>query len=166
MKKYSYYLFPKPFVVIGYILIFLSLAEVSRGIISMIGGNHSVYFAAPIALIFISVIVIFFKTKLIIEEGSRLIIKESCLLNMTLSREIIKVPPGCTRLLIREKTKTGTGYYRFILPVSYTFKSFDMFFSSGRGLIRLINTDYNRSVKIAEFLKSNFKLDYSFEKSV
>ena len=63
----------------------------------------------------------------------------------------------------KEKTKRGTGYYRFVLPVSYNFKSYDMFFHSETGIIRLINTDCRRAIKIAEFFKSKVKLDYTLE---
>ncbi|MCJ7448364.1 MAG: hypothetical protein MUO72_11800 [Bacteroidales bacterium] len=164
MKKYSYNLFPKPFIILGYILIFLAIAAVLISLNSTKNENHFNYFTASFAMMIIGLIMISFKSKLIVDDKSSFILKESSFLSMTLSKEKIRIPHNCNRILIKQKNKRGTGYYRFILPVTYNFKSFDMFFYSETGMVRLINTDYKRAIKIAEFLKSNFELEYIFEK--
>jgi len=162
MKTYTYNLFPKPFVIFGYTLIFISIIYILVSILIIKNGDY-IIFPAPIALMFISLIFVFFKTKIIINEDFRFIIKESNLLNIILSREKVNIPLDCNRILIKQKNKKGTGYYRFVLPVTYTFKSYDMFLCSESKVVRLINTDYSRSLKIAEFFKSNFNIEYILE---
>ncbi len=162
MKTYTYNLFPKQFLIVGYILIFLSIAYIMASILLMESGDK-LNISAPIAFIFISFIIVSFKSKIIISNDLRFIIKESNLLNMTLSKESIQIPDGFNRILIRKLIKKGTGYYRFVLPVDYFFKSYDMFLVSGSKVVRLINTDYARSLKIAEFFKSNFNVEYTLE---
>jgi hypothetical protein len=162
MKEYSYNLFPKPFVVAGYILISLAFVLVAFNIISGKGEIQSNYFVSSVALIFIGLVLISFRSKISI-DGSSDIVKESSMLGMTLSSEKVKIPRDCDKIIIKQKNKSGTGYYRLVLPVGYSFKSFDMFFHSDAGIIRLINTDYKRAIKIAEFLKSNLKLEYLLE---
>jgi hypothetical protein len=125
-------------------------------------GNHY-GFPALFTLMIIGVIVAAFKSKIVIDENFSFILKESNLLSMTLSRERINIPHECNRILIKQKNKKGTGYYKFILPVTYSFKSYDMFLYSESRIIRLINTDYSRSLKIAQFFKSNFNIEYTLE---
>jgi len=163
MKKYTYNLFPKPLVITGYVLILLALAMAFLYLFSINGFNHFNNPAAPFAFFIIGLIMVSFKSKLIIDDKSEFVIKESDLLNMTLSREKIKIPRNCDRIIVKENNKKGTGYYRFVLPVSYVFKSYDMFFCSESGVIRLINTDYKRAMKIAEFFNSCLKLECIFE---
>jgi hypothetical protein len=163
MKKYTYNLFPKPLVITGYILIVLSLAMAFLSIIPIKSFDHFNNPSAPFAFIIIGIIMVFFKSTLILDNKSEFVIKESSLLNMTLSREKINIPKNCNRINVKEKNKTGTGYYRFVLPVSYVFKSYDMFFCSDSGVIRLINTDYKRALKIAEFFKEGLKINYFIE---
>lgn len=162
MKTYAYNLFPKPFVIVGYTLIFISIIYILVSILIIKNGDH-IIFPAPIALMFISLIFVFFKTKIIINEDFRFIIKESNLFNIILSREKVNIPHDCNRILIKQKNKKGTGYYRFVLPVTYSFKSCDIFLCSESKVVRLINTDYSRSLKIAEFIKSNFNIEYILE---
>ena len=162
MKTYTYNLFPKPFVLFGYILIFLSITYILVSILVIKKGDR-VIFPAPIALMIISLIIVFFKSKIIIDEDFRFVITESNLLSMILSREKVNIPHDCNRILIKQKNKKGTGYYRFVIPVTYSFKSYDMFLCSESKVVRLINTDYSRSLKIAEFFKSNFNIEYILE---
>jgi hypothetical protein len=162
MKKYTYNLFPKPMVVVGYTLIFLSIACILVSIFIIQNGDH-LSFPAPVAFMIIGLIMVSFKSRIIIPENFRFILKESNLFAMTLSREKINIPHDCNRILIKQIKKKGTGYYRFVLPVTYSFKSYDMFLCSESGIVRLINTDYSRSLKIAEFIKSNFNIEYILE---
>ena len=64
MKTYTYNLFPKPFVIFGYTLIFISIIYILVSILIIKNGDH-IIFPAPIALMFISLIFVFFKTKII-----------------------------------------------------------------------------------------------------
>lgn len=162
MKKYSYYLFPKALLIVGYILILLSIASTLEIVFSIKSVDHFNY-SAPIGFMVIGLIIVSFRSTFIIDKNLNFILKESNLFGMILSREKIKIPHNCKGILIRRKIKKGTGYYRFILPVSYTFTSLDMFFYSESGLVRIINTDYSRALKIAGFLKSDLNLGYILE---
>jgi hypothetical protein len=65
MKKYSYNLFPKPFVVLGYLLILYAFALVLMNLTLMKSENHFNDFATSFAIIFIGLIIILFKSFLI-----------------------------------------------------------------------------------------------------
>jgi hypothetical protein len=166
MKIYSYNLSPKLFVLFGYVFIILAFAILLTGLNSAKNENILTDFATSIAIIIIGLIMISFKSKLIIDDKSGFVIKESGLWGMTFSKEKIRIPKNCDRILIKQKTKKGSGYYRFVIPVAYSFKSFDMFFHSETGMARLINTDYKRAIKIGEFFKSKIGLDYTLELSL
>lgn len=159
MKKYTYNLFPKHLVVAGYILIILSIVYILVSILLM-ENIDNLNVSAPVAFIIIGFIIVSFKSKIIIDNNFRFIIKESILLNMTFSKERVCIPGDCNKIIIKKIIKKGTGYYRFVLPVNYSFKSYDMFLVSGSSVVRLINTDYPRSLKIAEFFKTNFSIEY------
>jgi hypothetical protein len=118
---------------------------------------------SSVAIAFIGLVLVSFRSKIIIDDQSDIVIKESDFLGMTLSSEKVRIPHDCDKIYIKQKNKRGTGYYRSVLPVSYSFKSYDMFFHSETGIVRLINTDCSRAIKIAEFFKSNLKLDYTLE---
>jgi hypothetical protein len=150
MKNYSYNLFPKPLILAGYALIILAFVLLIVNLNSVKSEDHMNDFVS-------------FRSKIIIDDKSGIVIKESGLLGITLSNEKIKIPYNCDKIFIKQKNKTGTGYYRSVLPVSYSFKSYDMFFHSETGIVRIINTDCSRAIKIAEFFKSNMKLDYTLE---
>jgi hypothetical protein len=162
MKTYTYNLFPKPFILFGYTLIFLSITYIIISILITKNGDR-VIFPAPIALMIISLIIVSFNSKINIDNDFHLVTKESSLFNMILSREKVSIPPGCNKILIKQKIKKGTGYYKFVLPITYSFKSYDMFLCSESRVVRLINTDYSRSLKIAEFFKYNFNTEYILE---
>jgi hypothetical protein len=163
MKKYSYKLFPKPLVLTGYALIILAFVLFFVNFYSAKSESHLDDLVSSIAIIFIGLVLASFRSKIIIDDKSDIVIKESGLLGMTLSSEKVRIPHNCDRIYIKQKNKKGTGYYRSVLPVSYKFKSYDMFFHSDKGVVRLINTDYSRAIKIAGFFKSNLKLDYILE---
>ena len=117
MIHYSYNLFPKLFIVIGYLLIILANALLILDLTLMKSQNLSGSFAISFTMIFIGLIIISFKSILNIDKKSGFIIKESGLLGMILSREKVKIPHSCTGILNKEKGKTGTGYYRFLSHV-------------------------------------------------
>ena len=161
MKKISYDLFPKPIVITGYILILTAIAVTMLSIFPVWDVFQQENFGGLIAFMIIGIIIVSFRSHLVIDAGS--VFKESGLLGIKLSHEKIRIPQDCTGILIKLKIKKGTGYYRFVLPVSYTFKSWDLFLCTRKGLMNLINTDRERAVRIAEFLKSNLHLDYKIE---
>ena len=163
MKTYTYNLFPKPLVVTGYFLIALGIGMAIISLATMNGKNPINGIPLSMAFAFIGLIFALFRSILIIDEKSGYVIKESKLAGMRLSGERVKIPQDCIRLIIKERLKEGTGYYRFVLPVNYYFKSYDMFFQSEKRLVRIINTDYQRAVSIAEFLKSGIKLEYALD---
>jgi hypothetical protein len=164
MKKYSYNLFPKSLVILGYLLIILAFVIVIISLTSNKSENQFRSFAVSFAVMFIGMIMAAFRSSLIIDTESGCVFKESTLLGMKFSFEKVKIPRNCTGIIIKEIGKIGTGYYRFVIPVSYYFRSFDMFFRSGTGVVRLINTDYKRAIKIAEFIKSVTNLEYQIGK--
>jgi hypothetical protein len=159
MKKYSWNLFPQPLVILGYILIFLGLGEMLFVIIS--GKLKSEYFTGSAALLIIGAVMISFISSIKVGTGSTFIYKESSVLGLKLSNERIRIPGNCDKILIIEKQKRGTGYYRFVLPLNYSFKSSDMYFHSDNCMVKLINTDHSRALRIAEFIKMNLKIEYS-----
>jgi hypothetical protein len=163
MKNYSYNLFPKPLVLAGYTFIILAFVLLIVNLNSGKSGNLVNDLMSSVAIVFIGLIMVSFRSKIIISEKSDIVVKESGLLGMKLSSEKIRVPYNCDKIIIRQKDKAGTGYYRSVLPVNYSFKSFNMFFHSDTGIVRLINTDCSRAIKIAEFFKSNLQLDYTLE---
>jgi hypothetical protein len=160
MKNYSYNLFPKPLVMAGYAIIILAFVLL---IVTLNSGKSESLLndlVSSIAIVFIGLVLVSFRSKIIIDKPG-MVIKKSDFLGITLSNEKIKIPHACDKIFIKQTNKTGTGYYRSVLPVNYKFKSFDIFFHSDTGVVRLINTDCSRAIKIAEFLKSNLKLDYT-----
>ncbi len=163
MKNYAYNLFPKPLVVAGYAIIVMAIVLLILNLNSVKSESIMADLVTSIAIVFIGLVLVSFRSKIIINDKSDIVIKESDFLGITLSNEKIRIPFGCDKVFIKEKNKTGTGYYRSVLPVSYTFKSYDMFFHSDKGVVRLLNTDCGRAIKIAEFFKSNLKLDYTLE---
>ena len=162
MKKISYNLFPIPIVIIGYILILIAIAVIMLSIFPVWDVFQQQNFGGLIAFMIIGIIIVSFRSHLVIDAAGS-VFKESGLLGIKLSHEKVRVPQDCSCILIKLKIKKGTGYYRFVLPVSYTFKSWDLFFCTRKGLMNLINTDRERAVRIAEFLKSNLHLDYKIE---
>jgi len=57
-----------------------------------------------------------------------------------------------------EKLKFNYEYYDLVLPVNYKLKSYDMFFQTEYHLVRIINTDLDRTKKNCRVYKSKFKL--------
>ena len=163
MKQYTYCLFPKLIVIAGYALMVLAVVLFLIDFNSGKSDDRMADFMSSAVFVFIGLILVAFRSTISIDTRSGIVIKDSGLLGINMSREKIKIPQNCDKIFIREKNKTGTGYYRLVLPINYRFKSFDMFFHSGKGMVRLINTDCTRAIKIAEFFKSAMNLDYTLE---
>lgn len=162
MKKYSYNLFPKQFVILGYLLVLLAAAGISVSIITMNGDKPQNLFPVSFVLLFAGIVMISLKSTLIINEEAGYVLKRSQLLSMILSTGKVKIPQNCERIVIKQEKKRGTGYYKFVIPVTYSFKSYDMFFQSGTNIVRLLNTDYKRAVRVAEFFKASLNLEYTY----
>ncbi|HLN54938.1 MAG TPA: hypothetical protein VK207_03035 [Bacteroidales bacterium] len=163
MKKIAYNIFPLPVVILGYIFVFFSFASV---LINPSSGQmefRSDQVAGSATFLIIGLVIVSSRTRLVIPGVNGYIIKESVILWMNFSQEKIIIPGRCTRILICGKMKKGTGYYRYVLPVTYMFKSYDMVFCGELGMTKIMNTDYSRALKVAEFLKDNLKIDYRFD---
>jgi len=163
MKKYSYNLFPKPLIVAGYTMIVLAIVTLFVNIHPGQFEDRKADFVTSVGIAFIGLILVSFRSGIFLDEKSGILIKESGFMGITLSSEKVRIPRNCDKILIKQKNKTGTGYYRAVLPVDYKLKSFDMFFHSDSGVVRFMNTDCSRALKIAEFFKSNLKIDYTLE---
>ncbi len=94
------------------------------------------------------------------DKSNLRVLKKMYILGLKMSDEVVKVPKECDGLIIKQRVKKGTGHIDLVIPVSYKFKSGDMFFLSNRGLVRLINTDTKQAIKIAEIVKEEFNRDY------
>lgn len=166
MKKLSYNLFPLPVLIPGYLFIMFSLASILINPGSGQMGFRTDQLASSAAFFFIGLVIITSRTRLTIPATSGYIIRDTFFLGMNFSQEKIVIPGKGTRILICGKTKKGTGYYRLVLPVTYMFRSYDMVFCGEKGMVKIMNTDYARALKVAEFLKENLKMKYSFEPDV
>lgn len=166
MKKISYNIFPLPVLILGYLLIFFSFVSILINPASGRMGFRSEQLAASATFLIIGLIIASSRTRLIIPGINGYIIKENVILGMNFSQEKIKIPGRCTRILICGKMKKGTGYYRYVLPVTYMFKSYDMVFCGEQGMTKIMNTDYTRALKVAEYLKENLKIDYRFDPEI
>ncbi len=89
-----------------------------------------------------------------------LIRKRMYIFGIKLSDEVVRVPKDCKEVIIRQKNKENTGHFGLVIPVNYVLKTGDLFFNREKGLVRLMNTDPKRAVKIAEIIKEEFHLDY------
>jgi hypothetical protein len=163
MKKISYNIFPLPVLLLGYLFILVSFTLVIINPVSGQSGFRSEQLASSAAFLVIGLVIVTSRTKLIIPGVNGYIIKETVILGINFSQEKIKIPGRCTRILICGKMKKGTGYYRYVLPVTYMFKSYDMVFCGELGMTKILNTDYSRALKVSEFLKETLKIDYRFE---
>ena len=82
------------------------------------------------------------------------------LIGAILTSEKVKIPPLTSQVLIKQKSKEGRGYIQGAVGFGYKIKSCDVYFDSNRRMIRIINTDYKRAIKIAELLKETLSIDY------
>jgi hypothetical protein len=160
MKKYSYCLFPPPLLALGALIILLGMYSLYLGIES--GPESEPYRRIGFSLGFVLVGLVFlsFRSTIILGKNSDVVIKESRMLGMRLSQEKVRIPKNCKGILLKQKQKQGMGYYKAVIPMSYNVSSCDMFFYSDNGVVRIINTDLKRAVRIAEFIKTNLGIEY------
>lgn len=79
---------------------------------------------------------------------------------LLLSKDQIKIPNPVSGILIKQSTKNANGYIQGVVKFGYRIKSCDVYFESERGLVRIMNTDQERALKIAALLKDQLGLDY------
>ncbi len=101
-----------------------------------------------------------FKGRFSIDAVRMQIVKEYRVFGFKLSSEKVKIPPLTSQVLIKQKSKEGRGYIQGAVGFGYKIKSCDVYFDSNRRVIRIINTDYKRAIKIAELLKETLSIDY------
>ncbi len=160
MKQYSYSLFPVFFIVIGalgigfflYSLIFIvdysNLTEEYHSLVGALGFG------------LIGAILTTFKGRFSIDPVKMQIVKEYRVFGFKLSNDIVKIPLSTSQVLIKQRLKEGRGYIQAAVGFGYKIKSCDVYFDSNRRMIRIINTEYKRAVKIAELLKETLGIDY------
>ncbi len=166
MKKLSNNIFPLPILILGYIFILFSIVSVLINPASRQMGFRTEQLPSAMTFLIIGMVVISARTRIIVPGVNGYIVRETVILGINFSQEKIKIPGRCTRILICGKMKKGTGYYRYILPVTYIFKSYDMVFCGELGMTKILNTDYSRALKVAEFLKENLKINYRIEPEI
>ena len=82
MKNYSYNLFPKPIVVAGYALIILAFVLLLINLNSGKSRNLGNDILSSVAITFIGTVLVSFRSKIIIDDKSGIVIKESGLLGI------------------------------------------------------------------------------------
>jgi hypothetical protein len=160
MKQYSYFLFPVFFIVIGILGIGFSLYSLIFIVdfSNLTEEYHSLVGALGFGLI--GGIFITFKGRFSIDLVKMQIVKEYRMFGFKLSREEVKIPPSTSQVMIKQKSKEGRGYIQGAVGFGYKIKSCDVYFESNNRMIRIINTDYKRAIKIAELLKETLSIDY------
>ncbi|MCJ7717482.1 MAG: hypothetical protein MUO54_13315, partial [Anaerolineales bacterium] len=101
-----------------------------------------------------------FRTRFTIDLASYQIFKEYRVFGLLLTKDQIRIPKGATQVIIKQKTKIGKGYIQAAVGFGYRIRSCDVYFSSEKGLVSIIHTDYERAVKIADLIKDHLGLDY------
>ena len=163
MKNYTYNLFPLLFVVIGYGFIGLTIYSAIFLIDYSDIEESSSAIAANLGFLAIGFILITLRSKFTIDSQSQLITKEYRVFGMKLSKDRIIIPRQAKEIIIVKKKKRGKGYYQAVIAFGYNLTSYDVFFDSDNGVVRIINTDYKRAVKIAELIKNELKLEYTIK---
>jgi len=163
MKHFSYFLFPPVFIVIGIILIGISLYSFFFAIdYSALQDNYETLIG-PAGFFLFGLILTTFRTRFSIDRTSNQIFKEFKVFGLILSKDTIRIPSQASQVVIKQTTKSGSGYMHGVVKFGYRIKSCDVYFESERGLVRILNTDYDRALEIAGFIKDQLGLDYSLQ---
>ena len=153
MKHYSYFLFPPVLFVIGIILIGLGIYLFLFSIDYTALNENYETLIGPAGFMLFGLILTTFRSRFTIDSASHLILKEFTVFGLLLSRDQIRIPVKTRQVIIKESTKSGRGYMQGVVKFGYRIKSCDVFFESDKGLVRILNTDYERALKIAGFIK-------------
>jgi len=160
MKHYSYFLFPPVLFVIGIILVGLGIYFFLFTIdYSVLSENYEVLIG-PAGFALFGLILVTFRTRFSIDSASSHIFKEFRVFGLLLSKDQIRIPLKASRVIIKQSTKSGKGYMHGVVKFGYRIKSCDVYFETDKGLVRILNTDYERALKIAGFIKDHLGLEY------
>lgn len=163
MKQYSYFLFPVILLVIGFLGLGFSVYSL---IFNVDYSNLTEEYQSLVGALgfgLIGAILVTFRGKLSIDTVRMQIVKEYRVFGFKLSREEVKIPQQTNQILVKQKMKEGRGYIQAAIGFGYKIKSCDVYFDSNSRLIRIINTDYKRAIKIAELIKETLNLNYVIE---
>ena len=164
MKQYSYYMFPVFIIVIGILVIGLSLYALIFTIDYASLDEEPQTLVGAIGFILIGTFLLTFRGSIVVDKNRIQIIKENKVMGLLLSKERIKIPDNANHILIQEKPKQGRGYFQGAVGFSYRIQSSDLYLTNDRGAVKIICTDHERAIKIAEILKDQLKLDYSIKR--
>lgn len=159
MKKYTYNLFPVQLIVLGYMLIIIGIV----GGIYYFNSSLDKSFSLAIISILIGLVMVTYRTSITIDSLANVIVKNSRMFGFSLSNERVMIPKNCKGLVLKQRIKQGTGYYKTVIPMNYDVKSCDMFFYSDKGVVRLLNTDIHRAKIIADLISETLSISYSVE---
>ena len=160
MKHYSYFLFPPFLFVIGVILVGLGIYFFLFTIdYSVLSENYEVLIG-PAGFALFGLILTTFRTRFSIDSSSNQIFKEFRVFGLLLSKDQIRIPLKAKQVIIKQSTKSGKGSMQGVVKFGYRIKSCDVYFESDKGLVRILNTDYERALKIAGFIKDQLGLEY------
>jgi mRNA-degrading endonuclease HigB of HigAB toxin-antitoxin module len=160
MKHLSYFLFPPFLLVIGIILIGISIYSFLSGIdYSTLSEDYGPLVGAAGFAMF-GLMLTTLRTRFTIDTASLKIVKEYRVFGLLLSKDQIRIPKQAKQVIIMQKTKTGKRYIQAVVGFGYRLKSYDIFFDSDKGLVRIMNTDHERALKIAGFIKEQLSIDY------
>ena len=164
MKQYSYFLFPVFFIVLGVVAIGLSVYSLFFSIdYASLDKEYHTLIGALMFMV-LAIVFITFRGCIKVDKERMQIIKEYKVLGFLLSKDIVKVPRKVNQVLIQEKPKQVQGFIQAAIGFTYTLKSSDIYFSSESGAVKIISTDHERAIKIAEILKDQLNLNYSIKR--
>jgi len=161
MKSQAYNLFPLFFLVLGflaygvsaYILLFgVDYTQLEQGYQSLVGG---------LGFLIIGLILTTFRGRIEVDKEQLLVYKEYRVAGILLSRERIRIPKDLNGILVQKKEKQGRGYVQGVVGFSYQLQARDLYFATERGLVKILSTDHNRAIRIAEFLGAQLGCGYS-----
>ncbi len=159
MKTYTYHLFSPRLIATGYLFIGIAVTLLCLVLFTSASEEPYGYFSIAFTLTGIALILISSKSTITVVEESKEVLLESRMFGTVTSTKRVKIPTGCKGLLIKTTIKRSVSRFNAVLPVTSTFKSFDMFFYTDTRVVRLINTDYDRAVMIANFIKEQLGID-------
>lgn len=165
MKQYSYFLFPVFFIVLGVLAIGLSVYSLIFSIDYASLDEEYYTLIGALGFFLIGIVFLTFRGYIKVDKEQMQIIKENKVFGFLLSRDIVKVPKKVTQILIQEKPKKARGYIQAAVGFTYMIQSSDLYFTSERGAVKIISTDHERAIKIAEILKEQLKLNYSIKRT-
>ena len=161
MKSQSYNLFPLFFLLLGvlafgasaYILLFdVDYTRLEVDYQSLVAG---------LAFMIIGLIITTFRGRIEVDKEQLLVLKEYRVAGILLSRDRIRIPRNLSGILVRKKEKQGKGYVQGVVGFSNALQARDLYFVTDRGLVKILSTDQERAIRLAEFLGEELGIGYS-----